>query len=199
MPKTVDGKERRDLIAQGVWGLVSRGGLEAATVRAVAAACGLSVGSVQHSFRSQDELYRYAMELVIRRVEARFEERNGSTADDDPMREALELLQELVPLDDDRMAEARVWMAFSTASLSRPSLAALRHRMDALIRGVCRGILRYLEERGVLPAEGATETQAARLQALVDGLTVGVLADPSDNRRREAEAVLAAHLASLAS
>ena len=49
MPKVIDGEERRERIAEAVWRIAAEQGLERATVRAVAAECGLSTGSVRRT------------------------------------------------------------------------------------------------------------------------------------------------------
>ena len=77
MPKLVNEEKRRERIAEAVWNIAADQGLERATIRAVAAECGLSVGSIQHSFRTQEELKRFAMELVVQRVTTRLNDAEG--------------------------------------------------------------------------------------------------------------------------
>ena len=48
MPRIVDHEERRAEVAAAVWRIVSRDGLEAATVRRVAAETGMSTLSLIH-------------------------------------------------------------------------------------------------------------------------------------------------------
>jgi len=56
MPRIVDHEERRAEVAAAVWRIVSRDGLEAATVRRVAAETGMSTSVVSHYFAGKDEL-----------------------------------------------------------------------------------------------------------------------------------------------
>ncbi len=81
MPKIIDERARRETIAEAVWAITSREGLDGATVRAVAAECGLSTGAI-HSFPSQAALQQFAMELIVERVTERLTEMG--TADPRP-------------------------------------------------------------------------------------------------------------------
>src|ERR671917_185192 len=98
MPKQVDHARRREELAAALWRLVMREGIEAASVRGVAAEAGWSTGSLRHYLRTHEELLAFAMELVIERVGRRIAAL-GWGAD------APGLLHEVLPLDDERRAE----------------------------------------------------------------------------------------------
>ena len=70
----LDGYTRRRELGEALWRVVLREGIEAASVRKVAAEAGLSKGSLRHVFPSQSELLAFAMRLIVdevtRRVEA---------------------------------------------------------------------------------------------------------------------------------
>jgi len=67
MPRIVDHEERRAEVAAAVWRIVSRDGLEAATVRRVAAETGMSTSVVSHYFAGKDDLLRLAFRIVVDR------------------------------------------------------------------------------------------------------------------------------------
>ena len=171
MPKIIDERARRETIAEAVWAITSREGLDGATVRAVAAECGLSTGAIQHSFPSQAALQQFAMELIVERVTERLTEmgtadprpvpcaENATASNNAPAsafdREHPEvtpaaevhaalnetvttMLLQLLPLDEERETEARVWAAFSTAALTDPDLAPYARKMDTLLATFCR-------------------------------------------------------------
>ncbi len=216
MPRIIDEQARRERIAEAVWALVSREGLHGATVRAVAAECGLSTGAIQHSFRSQAALHRFAMELVIERASARIDavgregagvrggdgnagasRADGDTAAEATLAAAEDVLLQLLPLDAEREAEARVWAAFSAAALADPALAPLSHQMNRLIEELCTRCLAQLRSGGILGPAADDPLAAPHLRALLDGLTSGLLADPSPTTRRQARDLVHAHLESL--
>src|SRR5687768_18378949 len=167
MPKQVDHEERREQLAGALWRVVTRDGIEAASLRGVAAEAGWSVGSLRHYFATQSELLAFAMELVMRRVRQRL----SATQDErDPRRRAALLLHELLPLDAERRAEMQVWLAFTTRSLVEPELRELRASAHAGLRGLCRTAAELLG--------AGSESDAERLHALVDGLALHAVLDP---------------------
>lgn len=73
MPKIIDSQARREEIAHAVWSIAAREGINAATIRAVAAECDLSVGAIQYSFKSQASLQQFAMEIIVQRISHRLD------------------------------------------------------------------------------------------------------------------------------
>jgi AcrR family transcriptional regulator len=169
MPRVVDHEERRAQVAAAVWRVVSADGLEAVTVRRVAAETGMSTSVVSHYFAGKDDLLRLAFRLVLERGRARAEAqvRAGSGL-------ARALLVTGLPLDAERRTEARVWFSFLGLALTRPDLAAEQRGAYRAWRGALSAALR---EEGL--AEGIdADAEAAALIALVDGLAVQAAFEP---------------------
>lgn len=202
MPRTVDHDERRRDLTEAVWRLVGRDGVRGASVRCVAREAGLSMGSVRHFFASQDELLRFAMSAVIDRATSRIragaEARAAAVDQGDGLEAASALLEEVLPLDEERLTEARVWAAFVAQAATDPALAEIRHQADDGIRELCRGSLVGLAELGQLAPERDLDAETERLWALVDGLTMHILLEPDRLTARRVRAVLRTHLADLA-
>jgi Uncharacterized protein conserved in bacteria len=59
VPKVVDPAERRRELAEAVWRVIRRDGLEQASVRNVAREADLSMGSLRHYFATQSELMAF--------------------------------------------------------------------------------------------------------------------------------------------
>ena len=170
----VDHAERREQLAGALWRLVMRDGIEAATVRRVAAEAGWSAGSLRHYIETRSELLRFAMELVVQRVS----ERVQALGDD---AEPRALLHQVLPLDDERRAEMQVWLAFTMQALVDPELGELRDAAHAALRDLCA---RAVGEEGAA---------AEQLHALVDGLALhAVLAPDVSTPARQAELLDAA-------
>jgi AcrR family transcriptional regulator len=194
VPRSPGTSARRTDVAEAVWRVVRREGLEGASVRTVAVEAGLSMGSLRHYFPSQSELHVFAMRLVTDRIRARVE---ALSATPDPRRWAVGVLEQMLPMDADRRAESEVWLAFSARALVDPALGALRDEGWDLLREVCHNLVRRFVDAGVLAPDLDADVEVARLHALVDGLLVhGVLrparADPPTLR-----CVLARHLDAL--
>ena len=121
MPKLVDHEQRREELAAAVWRLAAHDGLDAVTIRAVAAEAGWSTGALHHYFGDKEELLLFAFRTVADRVARRVAEARESAAE--PLELARELLAMGLPLDADRRDETRLWFAFLGLALTRPVLA----------------------------------------------------------------------------
>ena len=76
MPKVVDHKARRQEIVATAFGLIARGGMEAATIREIARQSGYSKGVVEHYFDNKEELVSAALD----KANERFAERVATAA-----------------------------------------------------------------------------------------------------------------------
>lgn len=123
MPKVVDHEQRRRQIADAMWRVIAREGMAAASARSVAAEGAWSLGAVRYYFTSQDELLRFAIDQMIEGVTARVRHqwRTGSPGEERCRR----VLEELLPFDERRTGEVRVWLAALVQSQVDPSLTDL--------------------------------------------------------------------------
>lgn len=99
--------------------------MKGASVRNIAKEAGLSPGALRHDFSSQEELLRYAMNLVKERATKRIIE--ISALDLPPLEKVLRILQEVVPTREETRAEAEVWMAFTAYFRHKPGGYDARH------------------------------------------------------------------------
>ncbi|MGI5489765.1 TetR/AcrR family transcriptional regulator [Microtetraspora malaysiensis] len=203
MPKIVDPEERRQAVAEAVFRVMERDGLEQASLRNVAAEADLAIGSVRHYFASHAELIVFAMRMMRERVTARLTahvDRLQATSTRDDQREAVvRMLSEVLPLDEERRREAVVWLAFVTAARLRPELRA---DADELYRGLLSLTTRVLEgarHAGRLPRDADVEVEARRLCALLDGLSLQAVLHPTSLDADSMLAVLRRHLTTLTS
>jgi AcrR family transcriptional regulator len=195
VPRIVESSARRTVVAEAVWRVVRREGLEGASVRAVAVEAGLSMGSLRHYFPTQSELHVFAMQLVTDRIRARVE---ALSTTPDPRRWAARVLEEMLPMDADRRAESEVWLAFTARAMVDPALRALRDEGWDLLREVCRNLIRRFTEAGELAPDLDAEVEAARLHALVDGLLVHGVLRPARADPLTLRGLMARHLDALA-
>jgi TetR/AcrR family transcriptional repressor of bet genes len=169
MPKQVDHEERRREIATAVLRLVSTRGVEAASLRTVAAEAGVSMGAVQHYFTTKDEMLHFALAygntLLAERATRLMADQQPATP-----RETFRLFCTLlVPLDEESRAGARLWAGLiSRACVDEPTrkLAALAYA------GLTDFVVRHLSD--ALPGEDAGQA-ARRLVSVIEGLRWPVL------------------------
>jgi AcrR family transcriptional regulator len=189
----VDPAERRLLLAEAVLRVMRRDGLEQASVRNVAREAGLSMGSLRHYFASQSELMVFAFRTVVERIEVRLAKLQPEP---DPRRRAQRVLNELLPLDDERRAENEVWLAFTSRAMVDPALRALRDEGYDALRAGCQAMVADLSAAGLAPTDIPAE--ADRLHALLDGLAVHAAMRPDIHTAESLTTAIARHLDALA-
>jgi AcrR family transcriptional regulator len=190
MPKIVDHEQRRRELAEAVWRVIRRHGVDGASVRTVAQEAGWSAGALRHYFGTQSELLGFAIELAAERIRERVD---ALELADDPRRAVEQLLSELLPLDDERRSEAEVWLAFTARSLIDPQLQVRHAEIDDELRAAC---VRAVEMLG-LPPGRRRGLEAERLHALLDGLALHGAMRPERLPPRRIAAVLRRHLDAL--
>ncbi|MGW6933121.1 TetR/AcrR family transcriptional regulator [Lentzea sp. NPDC054927] len=169
MPKVVDHEERRRELAEAVWRIVQRDGIDHASVRAVAAESGWSSGSLRHYFPTQDALLGFAMELAYRRFIARLEKIDTSVSHRELLRA---FAHELLALDDERRVEATVLLSFLPRAMVEPSLHELERYGTRELYGEIARILTAAQEAGELRDGVVPIKSARRMVVLIDGLNI---------------------------
>ncbi|MCR2807857.1 TetR/AcrR family transcriptional regulator [Paenibacillus soyae] len=169
MPKIVDHDQRREQLAEAAWRVIRRDGVEGASVRSVADEAGMSLGSLRHYFTTQSELLEFSMRLVSERVNKRIQ---NMTYSGNPRQDIEAIIGELVPLDEERLAECEVWLAFVGSALAHPKLRELSEEVHDTLYAGFRRIVDSLIQIGMARPETDPHLEAMRLHALVDGLVV---------------------------
>jgi DNA-binding transcriptional regulator YbjK len=167
MPKQVDHDARRRRLADAVCRLVATHGMEAVSLRHVAAEAGVSMGQVQHYFASKDDMLRFAFRTISERVEQRMA---AAMSDVHTPRAFLRaMLVEMLPVSDATRAEAPVLAAFLARAVVEPALADnMRDDGQAMTAFVAERI-------GTARHNGDAAREAATLLALTDGLMTQIL------------------------
>ncbi|OQO94791.1 hypothetical protein B1813_01500 [Saccharomonospora piscinae] len=199
MPKVVNHEQRRQQIAEALWRVVERAGIEGATVRAVADEAGWSMGALRYYFDSHQRLLRFAVDVLVERVLARLQRHIDSGVTGLVL--AQRLLEELLPLDADRGVEVTVWLAALERSRTEPDLARLRRESWDGTRALCRLATAAAQELPRLAdphtplRPSSREDTAAHLHVFVDGLTLHASRYPEQNPPEAVRAALAHYLA----
>jgi AcrR family transcriptional regulator len=191
MPKIVDHEQRRRELGHAVWRVIRRDGIDHASVRPVAEEAGWSPGALRHYFATHSELLAFAMGLVVERIEGRIASLDRPT---DPRQAVEQVLQELLPLDDERRAENEVWLAFTARALIDPELRAQHNEVHDALHRACASALDTLVAAGRASAGPETALQVERLHALTDGLAVHTALRPDLMPPERIVAVVRLHL-----
>ncbi|MHA6481453.1 TetR/AcrR family transcriptional regulator [Paenibacillus sp. strain BS8-2] len=187
-------EERRKQLAEAAWRVIRREGLEGVSVRSVADEAGMSLGSLRHYFVTQSELLAFSMRLVSERVEKRIRSKTGSG---DPFKDIEVIIRELVPLDEERLAECEVWLAFMGGSMAYPELRALCEEVHDALLSVFREIAYALQHLKLAKPGIDPDLEAQRLHALIDGLVVHGVTRPTKTTPDELLRVVFYHLNSI--
>lgn len=116
VPKKVDHEQRRRQITDAVCRITLRGGLGAATFRAVAAEAGVSTPLVQHYFATKAELLDTTQRHVGERSTARLLEWIDRT--DGSARQVLgAFMKSFIPADDDSRTAGMMYLALATEAV----------------------------------------------------------------------------------
>src|SRR3712207_1581760 len=169
MPKIVNHEERRRELAEAVWRVILREGVEGVSVRTVSKEAGWSTGALRHYFGTKEELLASAARILEERVIGRLEKRQRGLTPREAVRAAL---CEVLPLDDKRRTEGALWFAYANRSLVDRKIAEEHAIVFDGVRKLCCMITREMAALGQLDPDLDPDKEAGRLHALVDGLAV---------------------------
>ena len=194
MPKQVDSQKRKIQIAEATWNVIVEEGLEKATVRKVAKAAGLSVGSLRHYFPTQSELLQFSMELVFNRIYQRFQNQHYKGS---PFEVLMAMIHQLLPTDEEKRVETEVWFVFLAKSLVDPNLKPLANQLYTNLHKWIHVTFHQLQEDGLLKKDVDPIVEANRLHALIDGIAVNHLLYPELFTIEQVSRTLESHLKSI--
>lgn len=193
MPKKVDHQERRERIAAALMQVAADRGLEAVSLRHVAAEAGVTAGMVQHYFPSKDTMMDFAMSAASARYETRMTRAVGRLGEDPAPRDLIDaMLSTLLPSDEAERADARVALAFMAYAVTRSQTAAALGESNAQMRGFLAEQIRSAQKAGAVSADLDPDRAAAGLFASVEGLAMHVLS--AGLSAGEARAALDTHI-----
>jgi len=128
VPKRIDPYWRGQQVYAATRALMREGGIEAVTVRAVAARAGIAPSSLRHQYRDKDFLLR----CVIHECTERF---NRATYTfrlaGDPVRDVVDLLATQLPRDEDERANALMWLAMAGNAVRHLGVPAGAQEIEA--------------------------------------------------------------------
>ncbi len=196
VPRYVDKDGRRRQVAAALHRIAAREGLESVSIRTVAAEAGLSVGAVQRDFGTKEALLLFAMHEVVDAVAARLARVRigpGLLSFAEGLRQ---VLTDLLPTDDERLAEARVWSAFYARAAVDAEFAEVLAGFDVRARAALRAAVGWAGEQGELAPGQDPDALVELLLVLVDGIWLSAVRQPPgsplDAQRAAVEAAVAA-------
>ncbi|CAI3803807.1 TetR/AcrR family transcriptional regulator [Pseudarthrobacter sp. MM222] len=125
MPKIVDHDERRLELVDAAWRIIARHGLEGATMREIATEAGFANGALKPYFPTKDTLLEFAFGHVFNRTNKRIAE---VTANKYGLAALRAFCLEVLPLDEERVNEARIVIPFWQKAVNDPQKAQIHQQ-----------------------------------------------------------------------
>ncbi|MFC7328602.1 TetR/AcrR family transcriptional regulator [Marinactinospora rubrisoli] len=204
MPLNIGPDAHRSAVAEAVFRIIDGDGVSAATVTRVAHETGLPPATVAAYFTNSAELLTFVREVIYSRQTQRLDRPAARIRDTGPSVTAAErlaaiedALTQLLPMDEERRKETRVWLALSVHAADHPDLEPLSHVFSRSIREGLRNLFTSGKSTGVFAPDLDIPVEGERLAALLSGLRIDALLHPELVRPRTMRAVLRRHLADL--
>jgi len=176
MPKIVDHDKKREEFLLASREVIAEEGLNAATLRRVSAQAGCTTGSLTRYFSDRNTLVIETLRLAHFAAASRMRvAANKATSDYDRLEQ---VLLESLPLNDKRLQEWRVWLAFWGATNGEPELLTENETRYKEWQTVLATLLEPL-----LSSKSDIEQEAYNLRALIDGYGLGIALSGSNTRR----------------
>jgi len=175
VPKRVDHEARRRAIAEAIFEVIGSRGLEAVSLRDVAAQAGVSMGAVQHYFASKEQMLLFALGHMRDRVLARMQAELAAIAEPTAREIVRAAARAMLPMGEQGRQEAIVAGAFYSVATVHPVYADVLREGYHRLLAVSRQSLRTAAEAGQIADGIDTDREAAMLFFMIQGLIGPIL------------------------
>ena len=194
MPKIVDHDERRRVIVEALWRVVARDGAHEVSVRHVAAEAGMPKSSIGHYVGTMPQLMGLAVDQLVQENTDYVLSLDLLSLDADM---ATEVLSTLVPVRERRRHMSGVWLLLAAQAGADPEFAEVLHRLNASIADGLGDLLRGMQQQGLVDSGRQIDREVRRIHALIDGLALQCMTDPSLRSEQDVRAILREEVARL--
>ncbi|GAA3507777.1 AcrR family transcriptional regulator [Streptosporangium album] len=183
MPRQVDHDERRRQLTEALLRIASTRGLQAVSMREIAAEAGVSLRVVQYYFTNKQALLESGLTELGARMDRRVKQRAAAMGELTPRGVFAAVLGTILPFDEQSTLDSMAWTAYYTAALTDPALAAVGLTLPNALENFLTVRLTAAQQAGDIAPDRDPRTEVAGLLALANGLTSSVL---SQQRSHEA-------------
>ncbi|RBM10643.1 TetR family transcriptional regulator [Prauserella sp. PE36] len=175
VPRKVDVEAQRAGIAAAVLRLAARSGLEAVSLREVAAEAGVSMGRVQHYFRTKEEMLLHGVRLAMRRMETRIADRLRRLPDEVGEEQVLRAaIDEVLGDHPETRQVIRASVAYYARAQENAEVFEVLFGDDAVLHDLAAHVVRTAQAEGRAPAGLDPEQEARVVWSLADSLGIKV-------------------------
>ncbi|MEA5456162.1 TetR/AcrR family transcriptional regulator [Sinomonas sp. JGH33] len=179
MPKIVDHDQRRIELVDATWRIIAERGLDGATMRDIAAEAGFANGALKPYFPTKDRLLDFAFEHIFTQTNRRMA---AATSGLGGLAALRAYCHEILPLDDERLSEARVAIAFWQKALRDPAKAAVHERSMEQWRAMLAKLIRgagFRDSDADLESGAGLDSAVGAVMDLVLGAQITATLSPS--------------------
>ena len=164
----------RERLIAAAFVVVAREGLDAASVKVIAAEAGVTSGLLHYHFPTKDALLEAALRQALESYLLRVRTRRLATAQEDQLQAFFSEARQAVTTDAEFF---RARLAFAVRALAHPQLADALRALNAA--AIAETALTFAAAAGRDSASERDLQLAATLKAAFDGLMLSWLTDPS--------------------
>lgn len=192
MPKVVDAEQRRAELVDLTARQIARLGLERVTLREVARAGGWSTGIVSHYFSDKRD-------LLLATFRSRAEHAGNLARDlvDQGYAPLDAFVDAVLPLDDERLLNWQVWLAFWGSAIGDEELSAAQQSRHDSFQQDLMAALATERTQGRLRPDVDLEHEALRLIMVLDGIALQAVFSPDHWPEAAQRRMVTEHLATL--
>lgn len=169
MPKKVDHQARKDQIVEAAFRMIHYHGFENTTLREIAKEADLSLGSVQHFFPKQTDIYQFAMDVINQRFEERMQK--VGEVDQGGFENAVRLIKQIVQANtEEERIENGIWVKFSIMATMNPEYEKQKDSFREINLHFVQDILTMLHQNGYIKDGISIKKNANSLVIFIHGL-----------------------------
>ncbi len=176
MPKIVDHHERRLELVDATWRIIARNGLEGATLREIALEAGFANGALKPYFPTKDTLLEFAFSHVFNRTNQRIAGALGTMTGLAALRA---FCLEVLPLDEERINEARIVIPFWQKAVNDPQKARIHQQSMAEWATTIQRLLAEARAAGDIRAAVDDALLAGQLLDMLLGAQIAAALSPA--------------------
>lgn len=193
MSKAANIEENKERIGKAVWDVLKQDGIRALSVRNIAKEAQVPVSTMRYYFPKQMDLLIFSMELVERNLKNRIvslqKEKQGQ-------HHPIVLLEQFLPLDEDRQMEVLVWYSFIGECHDERISCIRKNLQNEQADFFQKWIIKNTNLSGDSDKQ-ELHYQALLLQTVIDGLCIYYLTEPTEEKKNEIRTVLSTYLSKL--
>ncbi|WP_040981219.1 TetR/AcrR family transcriptional regulator [Oceanobacillus jeddahense] len=169
MPKIIDHTERKDQIVEAAFDVIYHYGFEKTNLRKIAKKAGLSLGSVQHFFPKQKDMYTFAMDVIFQRFEERMQK--VVETEQDSFENAVRMVKQIVQVHtEEERIENDIWVKFTLMATMNPEYQELKEEYRKVNLNFAEDIIKMLYKNEYITNPDNIKDMAHSLIIFVTGL-----------------------------